>query len=109
MYSVLKLVPIAVAAVAVVALSPIASAISPEAAHVQLQLAKLLFTDGRYAEAFTAFEQVKGHDDPRIKRESLTGSVKSALRLGDFSHAYADGQLLGRSSPTNAESDRKSV
>ena len=104
MYSVLRLVPFALAAAAVVALSPVASAISPEAAQVQLQLAKLLFSDGRYVEAFTAFEQVKGHDDPRIKREALTGSVKSALRLGDFSHAYADGQLLARSSPRNSES-----
>ena len=104
MYSVLRLVPFAAAFAAVLALSPTASAISPEAAHVQLQLAKLLFSDGRYVEAFTAFEQVKGHDDPRIKREALTGAVKSALRLGDFSHAYADGQLLARSSPKNAES-----
>ena len=95
MYSVLRLVPFAVAVAAVVALSPIASAISPEAADVQLQLAKLLFSDGRYVEAFNAFEQVKGHDDPRIKREALTGSVKSALRLGDFSHAYADGAAPG--------------
>jgi len=104
MYSVLRLVPFAAAVAAVVALSPGASAISPEAAHVQLQLAKLLFSDGRYVDAFAAFEQVKGHDDPRIKREALTGSVKSALRLGDFSHAHADGQLLARSSPGNAES-----
>ncbi|MEO5742295.1 MAG: aspartyl protease family protein [Vicinamibacterales bacterium] len=104
MYSVLRLVPFAVALTAVFALSPAASAISPDAAQVQLQLAKLLFSDGRYVEAFAAFEQVKGHDDPRIKREALTGSVKSALRLGDFSHAYADGQLLARSSPRNAES-----
>jgi Flp pilus assembly protein TadD/predicted aspartyl protease len=104
MYSVLRLVPFAAALVAVFALSPAASAISPETAYVQLQLAKLLFTDGRYSEAFNAFEQVKAHDDARIKREALTGTVKSALRLGDFSHAYADGQLLARSSPTNPES-----
>ena len=104
MSSVLRLVSFAAAVIAVVTLSPIASAISPEAGYVQLQLAKLLFTDGRYLEAFTAFEQVKGHDDPRIKREALTGAVKSALRLGDFSHAHADGQLLARSSPKNGES-----
>ena len=104
MHSVLRLVSVTVAAAAVVALSPAASAISPEAGYVQLQLGKLLFQDGRYLEAFNAFEQVKGHDDPRIKREALTGTVKSALRLGDFSHAHADGQLLARSSPTNAES-----
>ncbi len=104
MSTVLRLVPVAAAIAAIVALSPAASAISPEAGYVQLQLAKLLFSDGRYIEAFNAFEEVKGHDDPRIKREALTGTVKSALRLGDFSHAYADGQLLARSSPRNAES-----
>ena len=104
MYSVLRLVSVVAAVAAVVALSPVASAISPEAGYVQLQLAKLLFSDGRFFEAFNAFEQVKGHDEPRIKREALTGTVKSALRLGDFSHAHADGQFLARSSPTNAES-----
>ena len=104
MFSVLRPVSFAAALAAVVTLSPAASAISPEAGYVQLQLAKLLFTDGRYLEAFTVFEQVKGHEDPRIKREALTGSVKSALRLGDFAHAHADGQLLARSSPKNAES-----
>ena len=104
MYSVLRLGFIAAAAAAVVVLSPVASAVSPEAGYVQLQLAKLLFSDGRYTEAFHAFEVVKGNDDPRIKREALTGAVKAALRLGDFSHAHADGQLLARSSPTNAES-----
>ena len=104
MSTVLRLVPVAAALAAIVAISPGVSALSPETGYVQLQLAKLLFTDGRYLEAFTAFEQVKGHDDPRIKREALTGTVKTALRLGDFSHAYADGQLLARSSPNNAES-----
>ena len=73
MYSVLRLVPFAAAVAAVFALSPIASAISPEAAHVQLQLAKLLFTDGRYVEAFAAFEQVKGHDDPRHQARGADG------------------------------------
>jgi Flp pilus assembly protein TadD/predicted aspartyl protease len=104
MHSVLRLFPIAAAVAATVTLSPIAAAISPEAAHVQLQLARLLFSDGRYIEAFNAYEQVKGHDDPRIKREALMGGVKSALRLGDFSHAHADGQLLSRAAPKDAES-----
>ena len=103
MFSVLRLVSFAAALAAVIALSPAAAAISREAAEVQLQLARLLFTDGRYLEAFNAFEQVKSHDDPRIKREGLLGSVRTALRLGDFSHAYADAQLLVRAAPRNAE------
>jgi tetratricopeptide (TPR) repeat protein len=103
MNSVLRLVPVAAVIAAVFTLSPIAAAISTEAAEVQLQLARLLFSDGRFLEAFNAYEQVKGHEDARIKRESLTGSVKSALRLGDFSHAHADGQLLARTAPGNAD------
>ena len=83
MHSVLRLIPVAAIA-AVASLSTPTWAVSPDAGYVQLQLAKLLFTDGRYIEAFTAFEQVKGHDDARINREALTGSVRTALRLGDF-------------------------
>ena len=105
MFSVLRVVPFA--AVLVAALTffmPVMSAISADAAAVQLQLARLLFSDGRYIEAFAAFEQAKPNDDPRIRREALMGGVKSALRLGDFSHAYADAQLLAKTSARDAES-----
>ena len=54
------------------------------ARQIRLQLARLLLSDGRYLEAFAAYEQVKGHEDPRIRREALIGTVKSSLRLGDF-------------------------
>jgi Flp pilus assembly protein TadD/predicted aspartyl protease len=105
MYSSLRMLPFAAAVVAVLGvLSPGISAISPEAGEVQIQLAKLLFADGRYIEAFNAFEQVKPHDDPRIRREALIGGVKSALRVGDFSHAYADAQLLAKTAAKDAES-----
>ena len=103
MYSVLRRVSFAAAIAAVVSLSPAVSAISREAAEVQLQLARLLFNDGRYLEAFTAYEQVKAHEDVHILREALMGSVKTALRLGDFSHAHADAQLLVRSLPKSAD------
>ena len=58
MSSVLR--PLTVAAIvgaAIIFLTPGMWAISPEAAEVQLQMAKLLFSDGRYSEAFDAFEQ----------------------------------------------------
>jgi len=83
--------------------SAVMSAISGDAAEVQLQLAKLLFADGRYTEAFDAFESVKTTDDLHLRRQALNGSVNSALRLGDFSHAYADAQALVRVSPRDAE------
>ena len=91
-------------AVALTFFTPIMSAISPDAAEVQIQLGKLLFTDGRYVEAFNAFEQAKPHEDPRVRREALTGAVKSGLRLGDFTHAYADAQLLAKTSAKDSES-----
>jgi Flp pilus assembly protein TadD/predicted aspartyl protease len=104
MPSVLK--PVALVAVVLAAclsLSPVTSAISPDAAEVQLQMAKLLFNDGRYIEAFDAFEQVKTAEDPRVRREALRGSVTSALRLGDFSHAYADAQILVRNASHDSD------
>ena len=105
MFSVLRVVPfVAVLIAALTFFMPVMSAISADAAAVQLQLAKLLFTDGRYVEAFAAFELAKPNDDPRIRREALMGGVNSALRLGDFSHAYADAQLLAKISASDAES-----
>ena len=104
MYSILR--PLRVTATLAAALAfftPVMSAISSDAAEVQIQLAKLLFTDGRYIEAFNVFEQVKPSDDPRIRREALIGGVKTALRLGDFSHAYADAQILAKTSSKDAE------
>jgi Flp pilus assembly protein TadD/predicted aspartyl protease len=93
----------AVVGAAIAFLSPGTLALSPEAAEVQVQMAKLLFADGRYIEAFDAFEQAKPSEDPRIHREALTGSVTTALRLGDFSHAYADVQVLMKSGVRDAE------
>src|SRR5829696_9188274 len=81
----------------------VTSALSSDAAEVQIQMAKLLFDDGRYVEAFTAFEHAKPTEDARVRREALMGGVKSALRLGDFSHAYADAQILVRTSARDPE------
>jgi Flp pilus assembly protein TadD len=86
----------AVIVAACVSLSPVISATSPEAAEIQLQLGNLLLGDGRYMEAFDSFESAKSSEDPRVRREALRGAVTTALRLGDFSHAYADAQMMMR-------------
>jgi Flp pilus assembly protein TadD/predicted aspartyl protease len=83
---------------ACLSLSPSVKALSPDAAQIQLQMANLLFGDGRYVEAFDVYEGLKASDDPRIRRDALEGAVNTALRLGDFSHAYADAQTLMRNS-----------
>jgi Flp pilus assembly protein TadD/predicted aspartyl protease len=104
MNPVLRLCSLFALLVMVVIYSPVTLALSPAAAEVQLQLARLLSDDGRYIEAFNAYELIKGHENARIKREALKGAVKSALRLGDFSHAHADGQLLIRHAPKDSDS-----
>ena len=102
--SIFRLLPLAAILIAVLTfLAPITSAISADAAAVQIQLARLLFSDGRYTEAFEAFEAAKSTDDARIRRQALTGGVQAALRLGDFSHAYADAQLLVALVPRDSE------
>lgn len=104
MSSVLRpLTLVAIVLAACLSLSPATLAISPDAGEVQLQMAKLLLGDGRYIEAFDAFELAKAAEDPRVLREALKGSVTSALRLGDFSHAYADAQVLVRKAGRDVE------
>jgi Flp pilus assembly protein TadD/predicted aspartyl protease len=104
MPSVLRTLTVAAIFVAVCfVVSPGMRAMSPEAAEVQVQMAELLFSDGRYIDAFDAFEQAKTSEDPRIRRQGLTGGVMTALRIGDFSHAYADAQTLMKTGPVDAE------
>jgi Flp pilus assembly protein TadD/predicted aspartyl protease len=103
MHSVLRLFSVLAFVSAAVIYAPMISAMSPAAAEVQIQLAHLLFTDGRYTEAFNVYEQLKGNEDARIKREALKGAVKSSLRLGEFSHSHADSQLLIRHAPKDSD------
>lgn len=84
----------AAVATAIIGLAPMTSALSPEAAEIQLQLADLLFADGRYIDAFDAYEQIKTTDDTRVRRHALAGAVMTSLRLADYAHAYADAELL---------------
>ena len=95
---------VAVLIAALIFSMPVTSAISADDAAAQLQFAKGRYGEGQYVEAFRAFELVKTDADPRMRREALIGCVKSALRLGEFSHAYEDAQLLAEPSARDAES-----
>ena len=89
--------------VALPLLYPSASAISSDAAEIQLQMGNILFSDGRYIEAFDTFEQIKTSEDPHVRRRALTGSVRSSLRLADFVHAHRDAEALMKMGPQDAE------
>lgn len=70
---------------------------------VQLQLADLLYADGRYAEAVEAYRRVKASPDPAVRARALTGLVKSMTRLGDFQPSLHEATELRQLAPRDAE------
>ncbi len=57
--------------------------------------AKLLFSDGRYIEAFDGVRRGEGPRRSAYQARSVDRRRSRALRLGDFSHAYADAPAAG--------------
>jgi Flp pilus assembly protein TadD/predicted aspartyl protease len=66
---------------------------------VQLQLGKLLYAEGRYSEALTAFQQALRSGEARVRVPARTGVVQSALRTGAFGMARDEGIRLRQDRP----------
>ena len=66
---------------------------------IQLQLGKLLYAEGRYSEALTAFQQALRSDEARVRVPARTGVVQSALRIGAFGTARDEGLRLRQDRP----------
>src|SRR4051812_18115428 len=62
------------------------------AAEVRLQLADLLFADGRYQEAREAYRRATGAADPAAAGRGAAGVVLSQLRVGAFRQALNEAQ-----------------
>ncbi len=90
-------------AVALPLFSSSIAAISSDAVEIELQMGNLLYSDGRYIEAFDTFERVGTCEDLRMRRQALMGSVRSALKLADFTHANADAEALVKIAPQDGE------
>lgn len=71
--------------------------------EVQVQLADLLFADGRYAEALEAYRLGQSSPDTGLRARGLTGVVKSLLRLGDFQPALHEATELRTLTPRTPE------
>jgi tetratricopeptide (TPR) repeat protein len=78
-------------------------AISPEAAEVQLQLGEMLYEQGRFLEAFDAFDAAAAIPDTRLRRRALSGRVRTRLRMAEFNEAYEDAKVLVDLSPRDPE------
>jgi len=71
-------------------------------APVMLQFGDLLFAEGRYSEARTAYEAAQETDDQAIRRLGAMGTVRSSLRLGAFSRAMETAASLRDLAPDDA-------
>ena len=73
-----------------------------DAAEVRLQLADLMFLEGRFPDALEAYEAAKAADDIHLRRRALSGAVTASLRLAEFSDAAQDAETLIKLSPRDA-------
>jgi len=70
--------------------------------EIQLQLGNLLYADGRFSEALTAYEHAVGSAEPRVRVPARIGLVQSALRVGSFQKARTAAEVLLEERPSDA-------
>ena len=95
----LALLTLFVAIGLVMAVEAVAPTDTPE---IQLQLGNLLYADGRFSEAVTAFEHAVGSPEPRVRVPARIGLVQSALRIGSFQKARTAAEALREERPADA-------
>ena len=74
----------------------------PETPEIQLQLGNLLYADGRFSEALTAYEHAVVSPEPRVRIPARIGLVQSALRVGGFQQARSEALVLRQERPSDA-------
>jgi Flp pilus assembly protein TadD/predicted aspartyl protease len=72
-------------------------------ADLQLQLATLLYDETRYQEALTAFDQATQTDDPLLAVRARKGTVRTSLKVAEFSRARREAEALKKIAPSDPE------
>jgi predicted aspartyl protease len=94
----LALLTLLVAAGLIVAVGAFTPSETPE---IQLQLGNLLYADGRFSEALTAYELAIGSTEPRVRVPARIGLVQSLLRVGSFQKARSEAVVLRHERPSD--------
>ena len=95
---------VAVSAVVIAASLAIqAEAPQNHAVDIQLQLGRLLFEDGRYAESLEAYRKALMPGDATRVREARFGVIQSALRVAEFDVARHEADTLIKDAPGDPE------
>ena len=71
--------------------------------EIQLQLGRLLYNEGRFSEALTAFRFAAESEETRIRVPARMGLVQSALRTGEFATARDGAVRLRQDQPDDPQ------
>ena len=72
-------------------------------ADLQLQLATLLYDETRYQEALQAYDQASQTDDLRVSVPARKGTVRTSLKVAEFSRARREAEALRKIAPADPE------
>jgi len=73
-----------------------------QAAEIQVQLATMLSSEGRYIEALDAYQHALKTTDTALLRQARSGVIMSALRVAEFDLALQEAQALVQIAPRDA-------
>lgn len=76
---------------------------SSQASEVQLQLGRLLFSEGRYLDALDAYRNALKVAPAETSRASRMGVIMSALRVAEFDLARREAETLVLTDPTRPD------
>ena len=74
-----------------------------QSVEIQLQLADLLFGEGRYIESFQAYRTATKTASSDLMRQARSGLIVSALRTAEFETARQEAEKLLQASPKSPE------
>src|SRR5581483_3755649 len=74
-----------------------------QASEIQLQLADLLYSEGKYIESLEAYKNALKTADTDATRRPRVGVIATALRVAEFDLARREAETLYRAYPTNPE------
>ncbi|HEY7290731.1 MAG TPA: aspartyl protease family protein [Vicinamibacterales bacterium] len=74
-----------------------------QASEIQLQLADLLYSEGRYGDSLDAYQNALKESPADSRQRPRVGVIASALRVAEFDLARTEAELLHKSDPTGPE------
>ncbi len=104
MHSGRRFVAVAVLLVAASLVTHVSATPQSQSADIQIQLADLLFSEGKYQESLEAYRNAERVASPDRMRQARSGVVVSSLRVAEFEMARQEAEKLIEADPRSPES-----